>query len=379
MVGTTAIVQAYAYGKYLGELNVTFPDDLTRVPDLEAQTTAINSATAAEVQTVIDEVTTVQDALGTTGEEDARTAMEMLQQLAGPIAVAGSVLAVGFSVNNNTTILNTAATNMTEVLERLGPKVDGGISGVVTGIDTFVKKAWKATRMDKVINLITMIAAVHNAAMLSRNLAETLGELASQVLGVFGITDETGSPIDVNAIIGGTITTTIKALVGESVYNGVSLAWNKASRILSSASQIVWTVRSIMDSSLEIAEWVAENTGRIGNALKRWGVVGPKSYPWMTEKVTAQALWRKRFDSFIEGAEALEDAASSLGTVVGEVRSIQEEVSEVGEQRQRFEDTVRDAIPTTPPDNQPIQALANSAKDASVSPDIANTDMTVGS
>ena len=27
MVGQTAIVSAYAYGKYLGELNVTFDDD----------------------------------------------------------------------------------------------------------------------------------------------------------------------------------------------------------------------------------------------------------------------------------------------------------------------------------------------------------------
>ena len=354
------------------ELKVTvdLPDDYVTVDDLTAQTTAITTETDSQVQNVTN-------ALGTTTPEDGRYAMDMLRQLSGPVAVAGSVLAVAKSVADNTELITTVKTNSTALLSRVGPQVTGGISTVVTGTDNFVKKAWKTTRMDKVINLITLLAAIHNAAMLSRNLGETLGELTSQLLGVFGIKDENDALIDINGILGQTIENAVKAVVGEQIYTGVSEAWNKASRILSSASQIVWTVRSIMDSATEVAEWAAENTGRIGNALKKWGVVGPRSYPWMAEKVNAQNRWRKRFDGFIDGVETLDDTAASLGTVVGEVRSIQEEVGEIGEQRQRFEDAVRDAVPDTPADNQPVKATEDAANQASESPDIANTDMTV--
>jgi 5'-nucleotidase len=54
MVGDTAIVQAYAYGKYLGELNVTFDDDGTVIAASGAP--LLIDGTVAEDQAVLDRV-----------------------------------------------------------------------------------------------------------------------------------------------------------------------------------------------------------------------------------------------------------------------------------------------------------------------------------
>ena len=51
MVGNTAIVQAYAYGKYLGELNVTF-DDAGNITQATGEPILIDAAVAEDAETV---------------------------------------------------------------------------------------------------------------------------------------------------------------------------------------------------------------------------------------------------------------------------------------------------------------------------------------
>ncbi len=51
MVGNTAIVQAYAYGKYLGELNVTF-DDAGNVTEAKGEPVLIDAAVAEDEKTL---------------------------------------------------------------------------------------------------------------------------------------------------------------------------------------------------------------------------------------------------------------------------------------------------------------------------------------
>jgi len=51
MVGNTAIVQAYAYGKYLGELNVTF-DDAGNITEAKGEPVLINASVAEDAETV---------------------------------------------------------------------------------------------------------------------------------------------------------------------------------------------------------------------------------------------------------------------------------------------------------------------------------------
>lgn len=248
----------------------------------------------------------------------------------------------------------------------------------LASMQQFAEKAWSNTRLQKLINYLTLISVLHNAAMLSRDVGETMGELTSNMLAAIGLKDENGSPIDINELVGSSVESFIKSVVGEDIYNDVSTAWQKSSRIVSSAAMIVYTVRSINDTSKDILEWSAENLGKIGNALKRFGVVGERSYPWMAERVKAQDAYRRKFQRVTDGLEDLEDTASSLSVVTSNVREIQDEFNDLGQQQTAFKDLVSDTFPTdTPtsaPENEPILDAEAQINAQSESSDVAIAD-----
>jgi hypothetical protein len=251
---------------------------------------------------------------------------------------------------------------------KLGTQLPGGLSG-------FLQKAFRATRMDKVLNALNFILLLHNAAMLSRNLASTLGDLTSQALAVIGIKDENDSPIDINSILSKQADAFMKGLVGEEIWNGTKESWNKANRIIASATNIVWTIRSLGDSAREIAEWTAENTGKIGNALKRYRIVGEDAYKWMPENVKSTNKWTQRINRAMEEINTLDDAASSLSGVLSEVQNVGEEFGQLKEQRDTFKKQLEDLEPKEQKDNVPVKTTADARKEASVNPpEIANVE-----
>ena len=248
----------------------------------------------------------------------------------------------------------------------------------------FAEKAWQNTHLDKLINLMTLVTVLHNGAMISRDIGETLGYVVSNALAAVGVKDEDGNALDINGLVGGSVTNFIKSVVGEDVYEDTRTSWQKANRVLQAGSNIVWTLRNINDATQDVLEWTAENTGKIGNALKKYGVVGDRAYPWMSERVKAQEFYRTKFSRVFQGLESAEDTASSLAVVTSNVREIQQEVDELGEARSRFTDAVTafgpedtpgldedNQLPTSAPENQPIQVAEDAAAGVSQSPDVA--------
>ncbi|OUC11588.1 MAG: hypothetical protein B0A82_26915 [Alkalinema sp. CACIAM 70d] len=229
-----------------------------------------------------------------------------------------------------------------------------------------------------VMQVIEAATALHNAAMLSSNLAQTLGDLTSQVSTValrwLKVIDAEQT-IDLNETIGGTIDDALKGMLGEQTWNGTKDTFKKLNRVVSTASNIVWSVRSMMDSAQSIAEFTAENTGRIGNALKKFGVVGERAYPWMAEKVNAQTAWQRKFQNFNDGIQNLDDAASSLSSVTGEIISIQDEFQQLKEQKDQFKQALENALPGTPTENKPNKDAADATKTASAGKDVTDTDL----
>ncbi|NJQ97935.1 MAG: hypothetical protein HC784_10525 [Hydrococcus sp. CSU_1_8] len=191
----------------------------------------------------------------------------------------------------------------------------------MSALNELSKKAWRATRMDKILNALNTILLIHNAAMLSNNLAQTLGEVTSQLLHTINIRDEKNNPLDINGQLSTLLDSWMRSVFGAENWTTAKRNWAKANRIISSTSNIVWTIRSMQDSAREIMEWTAENTGKIGNALKRFRVVGENAYKWMPERVTMTNAWTRKIDRFREGIDSLDDAASSLGGVLGEVQT----------------------------------------------------------
>ncbi|MEM9805575.1 MAG: hypothetical protein AAF959_09875 [Cyanobacteria bacterium P01_D01_bin.56] len=248
-----------------------------------------------------------------------------------------------------------------------------GILAKLQLMQQFAEKAWKNTHADKLINLLTLMTVLHNASMVSRDIGETLGYVVSNALAVVGVKDEDGNALDINGLVGSSVSNFVKSVVGEDVYNDTRVAWQKANRVLQAGSNIIWTIRNINDATQDVLEWTAENTGKIGNALKKYGVVGDRAYPWMSERVQAQDFYRRKFSRVFQGLEQAEDTASSLAVVTGNVREIQEEVTELGEARQRFTDAIEDIGPDDIPglpENAPIATEQGAAEQASQSPDV---------
>lgn len=245
---------------------------------------------------------------------------------------------------------------------KLGPVISG-----VNGLSGFLSRAAEAAKLDKVLNAMNTVLLLHNAAMLSRNLGSTLGDLTSQALATIGIKDG-DSPIDVNEILGKQANNFMSSILGAEVWAGTKTSWNKASSIIASATNLMYTMRSIFDSSREIMEWTAENTGKIGNALKRFRIVGENAYKWLPERVTVQNSFTRKLDRFREGVDGLDDAASSLSGVLGEVQSIQQEYADLQEQKQKFDKNISELTPKPGEENKPVSDAAVVAKNASKAP-----------
>lgn len=257
---------------------------------------------------------------------------------------------------------------------------DASVMAYLQKMQAFAEKAWEMSRIQKVLNALTLITVLHNASMISRDVGETLGYALSQGLDVLGIDDEEGNALDVNSWFGTQANNFFENIFGADRWHGLNEFWNKANRIISSATMIVWTLRSIHDGTQEVLEWTAENTGKIGNALKKWGVVGERAYPWMAERVKAQDQYRRKFSRILDGLETVEETASSYAMVTSEINEITQEVAELGAQRQRFTESVRDMAPDSYPDNSPFLAPnENAGTNARSGPEVTPVDMEPGS
>jgi hypothetical protein len=201
-------------------------------------------------------------------------------------------------------------------------------------------KIEKNTKIAKVMHMVSMATTIHNAMMLSRELAETLGNVTSSTFTAVGrmtgIVGE-GDFVNVNEILGGQFNEFMERTLGKELWSGTKESWLKASRIYQSGANIVNSVRDIADSTRDIGEFTAQNVSKIGNALKKYRVVGWDAYGTMDEDARAKSKFFRNFDKAIEKGERLENAASSLGGVSGNVLSIQDEVKEIKENREAFQ------------------------------------------
>lgn len=131
-----------------------------------------------------------------------------------------------------------------------------------------------------------------------------------------------------------------------------------------------------MVNSRSIAEFGAETTAKVGNALRRDGVVREGSLPEFPEIVTTQTARQKKIQRMIDGIDSLDDAASSLYSVTSDVREIGEEISEIKEIRKELDNAIAEGKPRVRKPNQPIQKEDENTKKAALQgPDPTEDDL----
>ena len=257
------------------------------------------------------------------------------------------------------------ATDVTITTSSNGWAAIKGLNEVITKTKLTIQ--W--LRIDRVLNLLTMAATLHNAAMLSRNLVDTLTSTIGNVLAAFGLKDAEGNPFDIGSMVSGGVNSLLVSVLGQQTVTGINAAWNKANRILTAASGVIWAVRSIGDSILSALEIIGSWTGKIGNALELSGVI----YQRFWTLVNPSPNFQNRFFTAIERTE---EVVSNIDAVAGEALSIQDSITQINENRGRLAKELEEGPSLAQPINhKPTQKEADDGKAASKSPTLDPLDL----
>jgi hypothetical protein len=266
--------------------------------------------------------------------------------------------------------------------EKLGPQIPGGISSkllamekVLNSVRTVASQIFRKLNLvaqwlhlDRALNLLTFATTLHNAAMLSRNLGETLLQVISNILAAIGIRDDEGTPLDIGGIVGNTVENIVKGAIGTENYTALSAAWKKANRIYQASANVLFSIQSLRWSVTNILETIGGWNARVGNALRKWGVVGEKAYGWMPPS--------PNFDNpFFRAVERSEEVLSQIDNVASEVLSIQETVTQLNTQKTELTNALGTATDKGMTENQPQKEAQTQSKQVSASPDIDKTDL----
>jgi hypothetical protein len=248
-----------------------------------------------------------------------------------------------------------------QIYDDRGNKI--GIAGHALKMFEKLNKVGDYLRFDRITNVLTLAATVHNAAMLSNQLEQTLAQALSSALAVIGIKDSEGNQLDINKIVGKSVENTIKGAIGAQNYTELTTNWKKANRIYQAGANLINNVQSLRYSITGALETIASMNGKVANALKKYGVLGDNAYPWMNPS--------PNFDNkFMRGLETAENAVSSIDSIASEVLSAQETVTEIGKQKTELEKAIKDGTEKPGVNNTQQKEKATAAKTASKSPDI---------
>lgn len=258
---------------------------------------------------------------------------------------------------------------------KLGPQIPkGGIGGFLTNMFKGIDRLADFFQVDRLLNAMTFITVLHNAYFLSSGLSSTLFSAISNSLAIFGIKDSEGSPLDIAKMFNQTIDSFAKRILGVDTVDGIKAAWKKYSRVYQAAANIMFSMQSILWSIQEVLEVIGENVNRIGNALRKWGVVGEKAYGWMNEKMSKPG-WGGKVDRVVAGLESAENITSNVDSAASEVVSAQDQVTQLGDQKTELQTAIKSAQPKEQTENDPVKNAADAAKANSQSPEIAESDL----
>ncbi|MEM1369925.1 MAG: hypothetical protein AAGG02_18350 [Cyanobacteria bacterium P01_H01_bin.15] len=235
-------------------------------------------------------------------------------------------------------IVDKIAALNTLLLENLGRKIDR-LSSAVNKFQSKVfrkfDQTWDFLKLDRVLNLINTAVGLHNAAMLSRNLAESIVGAFDGIFALTGLKDAEGNPFKLSGQIADGIEGLIDATIGQEAAQGISERWNRWNRIISAAAGVVMAVRSVQWAIAEGVEIVGDWIAKIGNGLREGGAVEDRQWPWMKEGLEIKQF--SRLNRFNDGLESAENITNQVYATVSAGVEIGDAVNEVRESKQRFD------------------------------------------
>ncbi|BBD66337.1 hypothetical protein NIES4072_63940 [Nostoc commune NIES-4072] len=250
------------------------------------------------------------------------------------------------------------------ILARLGDQLPGGIGGKLS---RFAQWA----HLDRALNIMNFAANVHNAAMLSNNLGQTLLSVIGNILSIIGLKDAEGQAFDIGSIISKSIEGIIKGAIGEKNYKILDSNWKRANRIYQATANILNSIQSIGASILNALEIIGEWNARVANALKAFGVVGERAYAWFNPNINFQ-------NKYFTALENATNVVSQVDQVASEVLSIKETVGQLKDQKKELDESLKqtDNSKQKPESSEAtkIKAAAEASKLVSVGTELNQSD-----
>lgn len=229
----------------------------------------------------------------------------------------------------------------------------------------FAQKAWGTLPIDKAMQGITLVASVHNAAMLSQNAAQSLGDAASQALQLFNIKNPvTGEAIDVNQVLGRTVKNTIERLLGAEAFAAATETWLKVNRIHQAAGATCCAIVGTRNALLEADEITGGNVAKLANSLQSQGVLEDDSFSYMDETPD----YKTPFGGILGFIDKVDDFGNRVSSIVNSGLEIQQSSAEFVENSNQLKQAIDDF--------DIAKKEEENAKDLeSVSPDIDRLDL----
>jgi hypothetical protein len=253
-----------------------------------------------------------------------------------------------------------------QIYDDRGNKI--GIAGHALKMFQKINHVGDYLRFDRITNVLTLAATVHNAAMLSNQLEQTLASALSNGLAAIGIKDSEGNALDINKVVGKSVEGVVKGAIGAENYTELTTNWKKANRIYQAGANLINNLQSLRYSITGALETIASMNGKVANALKKYGVLGDNAYPWMNPSPNFG-------NKFMRGLETAENAVSNIDSIASEVLSAQETVTEIGKQKTELATAIKDGTEKPGVDNTQQKEKATAAKTASKSPDIVSDNL----
>lgn len=191
---------------------------------------------------------------------------------------------------------------------KLGQQINNA-AGAAIGIGGAILRLGQYSVVDRFLNLLTFAATVHNATQLSSNIAITLIQTMQNVLDTFGLKDANGESYSLSQLIGNSIENFLKSVLGASTVESFKTTWAQYSRIYQAGANLFSSLMSMGDSITQGLQVIGAQTGKIGNALRAWGVVSEKAYSWMNPTPNFSNPLLTKLNSLEETASMVENVS----------------------------------------------------------------------
>ena len=213
-------------------------------------------------------------------------------------------------------------------------------------MQNFASTAWRVTRADKVMQAVTTAVTIHNGMMLSNNLASTMSEALNVSLNALNIRDETNAPIDIGSFVSNKLQTMLTSLLGTENYAALTARIAKANRIYQSSVNTLHAINDLYDSARSVAELTAENTGKIGNALRESGAVYEDAYDEFTEKINPQSKAMRNLEKFRGAIDGISEPIETISQVSSEIIEIRENYQQLTEAKEEWKEEINTQVET---------------------------------